>query len=420
MEEWLTIQDIEEKYKHISLHSFPFESIVVKIIPQKGCPFSERWKFLKGLFYITEDNYYFQYSDICRGLIDTDQDGQPYDIFLDGILRYVYSLAYTNSSSTITDLILTLLSEGKIFGAKDRYNKSYYLFSDYYYSYLPPKYYRKDFSRILYLEDGSIKRKFFWNLPVIWNSDIKEKENFEGFRLVPFKDFDVEKVDNFYDRFWTIKNSLGYFQLYDVSDKRLLDTFFDEIHYGNYIFNDNNGDSYGVDDYIFRKDDKWGCLDGDGKVLIPCEYDRIEHLIACDGREETDKYLIWINEKVGLFDKKSGICLRCLFDEISCIYYCHDLYKVKQGLYYSICLVGSDYIQMRSMFCFEDVKCLQYDNYKNYYLAVKKDGKYAIIKIIDYEKRIISTRIMRTTNYLTEYIYDNLEDCESALKELIE
>ena len=62
MEEWLTIQDIEEKYKHISLHSFPFESIVVKIIPQKGCPFSERWKFLKGLFYITEDNYYFQYS----------------------------------------------------------------------------------------------------------------------------------------------------------------------------------------------------------------------------------------------------------------------------------------------------------------------------------------------------------------------
>ena len=52
MDEWLTKEEIQAKYKHISKHTLPFECSIIKIIPQKGIPFSERWKFLKNLFYI--------------------------------------------------------------------------------------------------------------------------------------------------------------------------------------------------------------------------------------------------------------------------------------------------------------------------------------------------------------------------------
>lgn len=75
--DWLTKEEIDAKYKHVSKHELPYETTIVKIIPQFGIPLSDRWNFLKGLFLITKEFYYFQYNDVCNKVIDTNQDGQP-------------------------------------------------------------------------------------------------------------------------------------------------------------------------------------------------------------------------------------------------------------------------------------------------------------------------------------------------------
>lgn len=136
MDEWLTKQEIEAKYRHVSQHQLPFETEVNKIIPQKGISFSDRWKFLKGSFFIVKEGYYFQYTDVCHGLIETDQDGQPYDLFLDGAIRCAYSYAFTSSVESTIAFLMGILSKGRIFIGKDKHNRIYFNYVDFGYTYL--------------------------------------------------------------------------------------------------------------------------------------------------------------------------------------------------------------------------------------------------------------------------------------------
>lgn len=136
MDEWLTKEEINAKYRHVSQHQLPFETEIIEIIPQKGINFSDRWKFLKGLFFVVKEGYFFQYTDVCHGIIDFDQDGQPFDIFLDGAIRCAYSYAFTSSVESTIAFLMGILSEGKLFIGIDKYNKPYYYYVGFSYTYL--------------------------------------------------------------------------------------------------------------------------------------------------------------------------------------------------------------------------------------------------------------------------------------------
>ena len=416
MEEWLTKQEVEEKYKHISLHTFPFESIIIKVIPQIGNPFSDRWKFLKGLFYITDDGYYFQYKDICRGQISMEQDGQPFDILLDGVLRYVFPLAYMNSSTLITGYILTLLSEGKLYGGKDRSNNIYFLFSDFWYTYLPKSHWRREYEKRFNYNDGSIKKTVFWNLPIVGDKEVIEKTHFEGLYLIPINEEDTKTPNDFYDRYLAIKNSLGYYQLYDKKYNKLSGVFFNELIYGKYEFFYSSGDSHGVDDFIIRKDNKWGCLDGDGNLIIPCKYDKIQHFYYC-GHPDSGLYEIWQDNKMGLCDDKGKILIPCQYDKIIHIgYYAPILEVRKEGFSFLWILINGRCCQISPKIKRNtEYESLEDDFLNKYlYLAGKSNEKYNILRI-SYQDHPQHGRITP----ITHYDFNKIEQCQSVLKRIL-
>lgn len=134
--DWLTKEEIDVKYRHVSTHVMPFETIVVEVLPQKGINFSDRWQFLKGLFFIIKDGYYFQYNDVCHGIVDLDQGGQPFDIFLDGAIRCSYSDAFTSSPESTVDFLKNILSRGKVHIFKNTNNDVVFTYVNFGYTYL--------------------------------------------------------------------------------------------------------------------------------------------------------------------------------------------------------------------------------------------------------------------------------------------
>lgn len=134
--DWLTKEDIKRKYRHVSMHEMPFETKVLEVIPQEGTVYSNRWEFLKGLFFIVEDNYYFTYNDVCLNRIELQQEGQPYDIFLDGALRCTYPHAFSSSSSSTVNFVKSILSKGKIYINRNKKNRITFTFVNDGFSYL--------------------------------------------------------------------------------------------------------------------------------------------------------------------------------------------------------------------------------------------------------------------------------------------
>ena len=416
MEEWLSKQEIEEKYHHISRHSFPFECVVVKVIPQKGHPFSERWAFLSNLFFITDDDFFFQYSDICKGDISTNQDGQPFDILLDGVLRYVYSFAYTSSSERITGYLLALLSEGKIFGGKDKNNKPYYLVCDYWHSYLPQNSHNKELEQKFFFSDESPKKKKYWSLPIVNNKEIIDNGSLKDYLLIPIKKEDIAKVNDFYDNYMIIKNSLGYYQLYNKNENVLSGIYFNEIIYGDYIFYYVSGDSEGIYDFIIRKDNKWGCLDGDGNLIIPCEYDKILHFCYC-GHPDSGLYEIWQDNKMGLCDKEGKIIIPCQYDRIIHVGYNAPIIEVKkEGFSFLWILINGSCRQISPKIKrIKEYEFLEEDILNEYlYLAGKSKEKYEILRI-SYQDHPRYGRI----THITQNEFNNIEQCQSELKRIL-
>lgn len=329
MDEWLSKQEIEAKFMHISKHSLPFEGPVKDIIPQKGTDlFKDTWKFLKGLFYVTKDGYYFQYNDVCHGNINLNQEGQPYDLFLDGALRCAYSYSLTTSAFGVIEFLMGIISKGNFYVGKDRYGDLYFLFSDFCYTYLREKdLVNKNVTEKeeLKCEEIQITGKKFPN-DFIQSTRIRRR--FGGFQQIgPYKEL------KFYDR---IRCSVGfdgktlsspgrYLQIVAMnkSSYAFLDnnTFMPErkIIFNGYHFCGNN------ENFIWLKiNSAWGLYNRSLSLFtIPP---------VCDDYPYNwydDCLIIKIHGKYGVAQKDGIILLDFVYDNISSFSSTH--YKVKQG-----------------------------------------------------------------------------------------
>ena len=81
-----TQNELNQKYKHISLRTYPFEDEVVDVLPCKGLYYSEDY-WVENLFFITKKGYYFTNSDILKDSYWSFDDHQPYAEFLIGIAK---------------------------------------------------------------------------------------------------------------------------------------------------------------------------------------------------------------------------------------------------------------------------------------------------------------------------------------------
>ncbi len=288
MDEWLSKQEIEAKFMHISKHSLPFEGPVKDIIPQKGTDlFKDTWKFLKGLFYITKDGYYFQYNDVCHGNIDLNQEGQPYDLFLDGALRCAYSYSLTTSAFGVIEFIMGIISKGNIYVGKNRYGDLYFLFADFCYTYLKEA------------NNNSTRT----NMPYITREEkMKNLKN-----MLYYLDSQYEEVSKV-GYFWKVKEKKSGYQLYNVYSQKFLDGFYDEIVF----YTETSFAETGEDDYFVRKGRLWGCLDGDGKIKIDYQYHSIKHL----GHYISEGYIVTTDCKEGLISGKGECIIPCQYDKI--------------------------------------------------------------------------------------------------------
>lgn len=296
MDDRLSIQEVQAKYLHISKHTLPFETKIVNVIPQDGINFSDRWKFLKGLFYIVEDGYYFQYDDVCSGTIKIDQEGQPFDLFLDGALRCAYSYSFCSSISETTAFLISIITEGFLCISKNQYDNLIFTFVNYGYTYLPTK----DGNNIISNYTKTIKNK-------------KEINTTDLLSLVVNQYEDFSKAGNFY----CVKERNEHPHIYETNTLKPLDVSFDKIVYGNYYteYTESSVFESGYDDYFICKKGKWGCLDGEGNIKIDCLYDRIEHF----GSYIEDGYIVSQYNCKGLISDNGAVIIPCLFDKIECL-----------------------------------------------------------------------------------------------------
>lgn len=359
MDEWLSKDEIEAKFMHISKHSLPYEGPIKEIIPQKGTDsFKDTWKFLKGLFYVTRDGYYFQYNDVCHGNINLNQDGQPYDLFLDGALRCAYSYSLTTSAFGVIEFIMGIISKGNIYVGKNRYGDLYFLFADFCYTYLKEA------------NNNSTRT----NMPYITREEkMKNLKNMLYYLDSQYED--VSKVGYF----WKVKEKKSGYQLYNVYSQKFLDGFYDEIVF----YTETSFAETGEDDYFVRKGRLWGCLDGDGKIKIDYQYHSIKHL----GHYISEGYIVTTDCKEGLISGKGECIIPCQYDKIE---YLTELWYSTKTLYRAIkdhkisvwdevghCLEKD---LDECVFIRRDSKG-EYENYRMWDVFwVKKDGIGAIIK----------------------------------------
>ena len=328
MVDWLTKEEIQAKYKHISKHSLPFECSITKIIPQKGIPFSERWKFLKNLFFITDDNYYFQYSDICHNEIGLNQDGQPYDIFLDGTIRCAYSVAYSSSDSTVISFILKVLSEGKIYASKDKNGKTYFLFVDLCHTYIRKKEEKNDSiiqKEVEVCKEIHIKGK---KVQDCYTPSIKHESLFEGpLRIEPYdKLLFYDKIDCSVGLDGRILRYPGKF-LQIVAKNNGIYSFLDNkslMPDNNIVFNDYRFLSNNKNLIWLKINSTWGLYNRSLSVFtIPPVCD------DCPSTYFSPDYIIAkIKGKYGVVREDGTIILDFEYDDITSISSTH--YKVKQ------------------------------------------------------------------------------------------
>lgn len=365
MVDWLTKEEIQAKYKHISKHSLPFECSIIKIIPQKGIPFSERWKFLKNLFFITENGFYFQYGDVVPYGVKVNQEGEPFDVYLDGVLRCAYTYAYTSSPDVTTGFIKQILSKGRIYVNRNRNNDLYFVFVGVGYTYLR--------------DSGGDNATP--NTSNAANGNIFERKTHELLGPINMLYEDFSKIGNF----WCVKKKSERPQLYKASTLKLLDISFDKIVYGEYSceYTESSVVESGYDDYFIFKDGKWGCLDGEGNMIIDCLYDRIEHF----GRYIDEGYIVTNFFRKGLISSKGECIIPCQYDKIEylteAIYNSKTLYWAKGNNKISVwdeeghCLERN----LDECICIDSCSEEEYDNYIQWDVFwIKKNGVGSIVR----------------------------------------
>ena len=108
-----TQNELNQKYKHISLRTYPFEDEVVDVLPCKGLYYSEDY-WVENLFFITKKGYYFTNSDILKDSYWSFDDHQPYAEFLIGIAKIAKVVKFNEDINPLLHLIRTIVSYGKI------------------------------------------------------------------------------------------------------------------------------------------------------------------------------------------------------------------------------------------------------------------------------------------------------------------
>ena len=269
MDDWLTKEEIQKKYKHVSEHAMPFECNIVDVIPQAGTDFSERWTFLKSLFYITDDGYYFQYSDVVPNSVNVKQEGDPFDVYLDGALRCAYPYAYTSSPGVTTGFINLILSKGKVYVNRNRNNKLHFNFVG---------------AGWTYIRNSSS------------NNNVKEKEK------ASIEYITVSTTAKYFKDIYLLPLKLGNRNLcltpHHIDPYNKL-CFYDEIKYNRY--NENNRLSLGQSAQIFAK------LQGKYRFINPNTFEPLPYRVYFTNYRSSldkDKNILWIevNDKWGLYD----------------------------------------------------------------------------------------------------------------------
>lgn len=195
--------------------------------------------------------------------------------------------------------------------------------------------------------------------------------------------------------FWKIKNSQGYYQLFNANNQTMLAEEFDHVEYRNC-------------DYFICKKGKWGCYNGEGELVVNAIFDKIEHLkLRNNGFGYVLAYLVYLNNKVGLLSNEGNSVIPCLYDKISPL---NDI-EGRQLLHYLVTKNGriafwSVTGEQETDFIYDNCKFIDSDynedndNYEFWnVLLVSKEGKCALMK--------------DDFNCLTDFV---LEECEIIWK----
>ena len=132
--------DITAQFKHFSLHSMPFQESIVDVKSSNEIEYSNRIEWLSNLYLITESGHHIQCKEICKSnnfntKFNEDED-QPYEVFLDGVLRISWVYAYNAEYKQTLSLIKKLLGKGKLTVTRDGRGGHHFFFSDYGYSWI--------------------------------------------------------------------------------------------------------------------------------------------------------------------------------------------------------------------------------------------------------------------------------------------
>lgn len=388
MDDWLTKEDIKKRFKHVSEHTLPFECDVIDVIPQEGTDFSERWTFLKSLFYITDDGYYFQYSDVVPHSVNVKQEGGPFDVYLNGVLRCAYPYAYTSSPGVTIGLIKLILSKGRVYVNRNRHGNLYFVFVGVGYTYLRDS----EGGNPTTNTSNVIKSTNKGNISELLNPINKQFDNFS-------------KVGNF----WCVKKKNECPQIYEPSTLRLIDISFDKIVYGNYV-RENTESSVlesGYDDYFICKNGKWGCLDGEGNIKIDCLYDRIDHF----GRYIDEGYVVTNCYRKGFISGKGERIIPCQYDKIEYLtmggYNLKTLYWAKYAKKISVWDEEGHCLKRDLDECVFIDSCSEgeYDNYRQWDVFwMKKNGIGSIVRGSKFDSinDVVYNKYKGSINYLGE------------------
>ena len=114
MDRRVTEKEVRKKYKHFTERKMPFEDHIVEVLASDNIFYSDRWNFLKSIYLITSKGYYLTYNDICGPNSHCVDEEQPYDVFLDGVIKCAYCYAFNVELEEALHYIRKLLSVGKI------------------------------------------------------------------------------------------------------------------------------------------------------------------------------------------------------------------------------------------------------------------------------------------------------------------
>ena len=338
MDDWFTIDEIKKRYKHVSEHIMPFECDIVDVIPQEGTDFSERWTFLKSLFYITNDGYYFQYGDVVPYSVKVDQEGNPFDIYLDGVLRCAYPYAYTSSPSVTTGFIKLILSKGRVYVNRNRHNDLNFHFVGVGWTYIrnsiksPDEEGKKEAKKVEFIT-VSTTAKCFKEIDLLPHKVLLGNSNM---CLSP-KRIDSYKQLCFYDEIrynrYNENNRLTLGQTTQIFGKlqgkyRFIDSnTFEPIPYRVYFTKYRSSLDKDKNILWIEVNGKWGLYDcNNNKYIIP---PRLDDFGFCSETFVGNIVIATYNGKYGVLDESGIVILHCIYDNIQIK--TPTRYRVKQG-----------------------------------------------------------------------------------------